>query len=125
LTAVIPCDGQVFPAKGILGGHDGTLGESWRIGADGKRTRLPNITTVTIRPGEWLHGLDTSGGGYGDPCERDPQKVLHDVRELWETPQRARDVYGVVLTGDAERGYALDMAATAARRAELRKGAAH
>ncbi|MEC9369309.1 MAG: hydantoinase B/oxoprolinase family protein [Pseudomonadota bacterium] len=125
LTAVIPCDGQVFPAKGILGGHDGTLGESWKIDSKGERTKLPNITTVTIRPGEWLHGLDTSGGGYGDPSERDPEQVLRDVEELWETPERARVVYGVVLTGNADRGYAVDVAATDKRRAKLRKGITH
>lgn len=122
LTAVIPCDGQVFAAKGILGGHDGSLGESWKIAADGVRTKLPNVTTVTIEPGEWLHGLDTSGAGYGDPLERDPEHVRHDVMELWETEARARDVYGVVLQGDADTGFTIDAAATEARRAELRTG---
>lgn len=121
LTAVIPCDGQVFASKGLLGGHDGTLGESWKIGADGKKTKLPNITTVTITPGEWLHGLDTSGGGYGDPLEREPEHVRHDVEERWETEERARNTYGVVLKESGRGNFQVDLAATEAQRSALRK----
>ena len=36
-----------------------------------------------------------SGGGYGDPRERDPELVRADVRNGLLSPQRARDVYGV------------------------------
>ena len=36
-----------------------------------------------------------SGGGYGDPRERDPALVRADVRNGLLSPQRARDVYGV------------------------------
>lgn len=121
LTAVIPCDGQVFPAKGILEGHDGSRGESWKISAEGDRIKLPNITTVTVEKGEWLHGLDASGGGCGDPLERAPELVLHDVNEFWETETRARDVYGVILLGNDASGYEIDAAGTERRRAELRR----
>ena len=66
------------------------------------------------------HGRDSSVGGYGDPLKRDPARVLHDVLEGWETEAKARDVYGVVLTGRVDDdSLALDEAATAARRAEL------
>jgi N-methylhydantoinase B len=40
------------------------------------------------------------GGGYGDPRERDPERVLADVREEKITVARARAAYGVVI--DAE-----------------------
>ena len=36
-----------------------------------------------------------SGGGCGDPRERDPELVRADVRNGLLTPQHARDVYGV------------------------------
>ena len=36
-----------------------------------------------------------SGGGCGDPRERDPEPVRADVRNGLLSPQRARDVYGV------------------------------
>ena len=62
--------------------------------------------------------------GYGDPLDREVARVLHDVLEGWESRDKARDVYGVVFTGDIDDDtLAIDAAATAARRAELR--AAH
>lgn len=58
------------------------------------------------------------GGGWGDPLERDPQRVANDVIEGYVSEDRARDVYGVVMKGRA----AIDVSATEKRRAEL-KGA--
>lgn len=121
MTAIIPCDGQIFAAKGVLGGHDGNLGHSYHIDASGRETKLPNITTVTVKPGEFLRGLDTSGGGYGDPLERSPQLVRHDVMERWETPERARGIYGVVLSGDDAENLTIDKEATDALRSRLRQ----
>ena len=42
-----------------------------------------------------------SGGGYGDPLERDPERVLADVQNGVVTVEGARAMYGVVLTSDA------------------------
>jgi N-methylhydantoinase B len=38
-----------------------------------------------------------SGGGYGDPVQRDPGLVRTDVAEGWISRERARDVYKVVI----------------------------
>jgi len=54
------------------------------------------------------------GGGYGDPFERDPERVLRDVRDGRVSAERARSDYGVIV--DAER-LGVDTAATA----ELRR----
>jgi N-methylhydantoinase B len=124
VTAVISCDGQHTPPRGVAGGHDGTAGETWRIGANGDETRLPNVIQVALRKGEVLRGRDSAGGGYGDPMTREPARVLHDVLEGWESRQKARDVYGVVFTGEIEdETLAVDEAATAALRRE--KGGHH
>ena len=40
-----------------------------------------------------------SGGGYGDPRERNPELVRADVRNGLLSPRRARDVYGVDTEG--------------------------
>ena len=48
---------------------------------------------------------------------RDPAAVLHDVLEGWVSRERAREVYGVVLS---ESGEDVDVAATEARRAPPR-----
>jgi N-methylhydantoinase B len=56
------------------------------------------------------------GGGFGDPILRDPQAVLTDVREGLVSDRMAREIYGVVIVDDA-----IDVAATAARRDEIRR----
>jgi N-methylhydantoinase B len=95
---------------------------TWRIGANGDETRLPNVIQVTLRKGEALRGRDSSGGGYGDPLSREPARVLHDVLEGWESREKAARVYGVVFTGEIEdETLAVDAAATDAARAAIRK----
>lgn len=59
-----------------------------------------------------------NGGGYGDPLNRPPVKVLEDVLDGFCTVADAREVYGVILDIDAET---VDMAATEKRRAAMQK----
>ncbi len=120
MTVVVSCDGQVNPPRGVRGGHNGPAAATYKVGTDGSEEKLPGVVECRLGPGEWVRGVDAGGGGYGSPLERDPARVLKDVLERWETVERARDVYGVVLSGSAEDdSLAVDAAATSARRAEL------
>jgi N-methylhydantoinase B len=70
--------------------------------------------------------MGSGGGGYGDPCERDPEAVRADVELGAVSHEMAATVYGVVL--DAQ--LAVDEHATAQRRRQiaaerLEKGARH
>jgi len=124
MTVAIPCDGQMFPPKGVNGGHDSPGARTFKIDLAGKEERLPGVAQVDLEPGEWLRGIDNSGGGYGSPLDRDPQRVLYDVAERWETVERARDIYGVVLAAsEDDLGFAVDVTATEERRSALRKAA--
>jgi N-methylhydantoinase B len=59
----------------------------------------------------------TGGGGFGDPLERDPEKVRTDVVEnMAVSAESARVIYGVRLKGDQ-----LDAPATEALRREMRQ----
>jgi N-methylhydantoinase B/oxoprolinase/acetone carboxylase alpha subunit len=67
--------------------------------------------------------LDTpGGGGFGDPFEREPERVLADVREGYISRAAAEKHYGVVVaeTEDGRRktedGLTVDAAATARKR---------
>src|SRR6185295_3940997 len=41
----------------------------------------------------------SAAGGFGDPLERDPEKVRHDVIEQRSvSAEAAREIYGVVIT---------------------------
>jgi N-methylhydantoinase B len=68
---------------------------------------------VTLADGETVISVCCSGGGYGEPLERDPELVRADVAEGWISAARARDVYGVVID---ELGH-IDGEATRALRA--------
>jgi N-methylhydantoinase B len=121
VTAVISCDGQHAKPRGVVGGLPGTPGSTWRVSGNGDRTKLPNVIQLLLKQGESVRGRDSSGGGYGDPLERDVKRVHHDVLEGWESRQKAHDIYGVVFTGEIEDdSLAVDEAATRARRVELR-----
>ncbi len=126
MTAVISCDGQHTQPRGVLGGLPGTAGETWLIQDNTQPERLPNVAQVTIDPGQRIRGRDSAGGGYGDPLDREVERVLVDVFEGWETREKARDVYGVVFSGEIEDDtLAVDVAATEARRDELRAARAN
>jgi N-methylhydantoinase B len=58
------------------------------------------------------------GGGYGDPLERDPERVAEDVREEKLSLQYARREYAVVLDPDT---LVVDAEATAALRRAARQ----
>jgi N-methylhydantoinase B len=108
------------PPKGTRGGGEGCRSQVSKISRDGREEPLPPIGLVELQPGEYIRGLESGGGGYGDPLERDPNRVRHDVLEGWITLPSARDTYGVVLKGRTEDGsLAVDGAATAAKRREL------
>jgi N-methylhydantoinase B len=76
-----------------------------------------------VKAGQVLRVVTTGGGGWGDPLEREPELVLRDVVQRKVSPEAARREYGVVLVAreaEVETGYAIDDAATAKLRGELR-----
>lgn len=107
VTFIYIADGHDNPAKGAKNGFDGVPAQAFlaRI-KNGLELEileeLPTIHHITLQPGEAIIGIDSSGGGYGDPLERDPKLVRHRVREGWISLGKARDVYGVVLDTDPE-----------------------
>jgi len=120
MTVVISCDAQVNPPQGVRGGQPGPAASTYKVRDDGSEEKLPGVVECRLEPGEWVRGIDAGGGGYGPPLERDPQRVLKDVLERWETTERANDIYGVVFSGSIDdETLAIDAAATTARRAEL------
>ncbi len=109
---------------GIFGGKPGAVGrlETYNSATPGEITQNPaKFSGLRVNPGDVVSYISPSGGGYGDPLDRDPQKVLDDVLDDFINIAHARDVYGVVLREtDDGYGWGLDLAATQARRAGLR-----
>jgi N-methylhydantoinase B len=64
----------------------------------------------------------SSGGGWGRPVDRDPERVLRDVRDEYISAAAARRDYGVVVLGDPVRdpeGLKIDWEATNALRSQM------
>lgn len=95
-------NGRVTPPRGVQGGQDALVGGNFKVAADGSSTALQGYVVCPLRAGEWIVGLDNGGGGYGDPRTRDPQRVLDDVLEGYESGERAQKIYGVALKFDEE-----------------------
>ncbi len=110
-------EGHENPARGVRGGLTGAPSDGWKIDADGNRVDVPMAAAMEIVAGERVLSRTGGGGGYGNPMTRDPHTVYEDVIEGWVSPERARDVYGVVLSGTEPDRLGLDVAATEAFRA--------
>ena len=120
MTVVTMCDAHVNPPQGVQGGHAGPPAQTYKVSADGTKEKLPGVVECQLQPGEWVQGIDAGGGGYGNPLTRDPERVLKDVNERWETRERAKIVYGVVLSESAKnQDLKLDVDATAALREKM------
>ncbi|WP_372624200.1 hydantoinase B/oxoprolinase family protein [Falsiroseomonas sp.] len=110
-------DRRVHRPFGLYGGGPGAPSEN-RMDPDGENRLVPSKLTMTIRRGEVFRHVLAGGGGWGDPLERDPAKVLKDVRNELLSPERARTDYGVVLDTASRM---VDAAETVRLRAELRE----
>jgi N-methylhydantoinase B len=113
-------DGHERPPHGIHGGGPGQLASAALCEAGQEKEPMPGTAAIVLKPGDYVFNVTASGGGFGDPLERDPAAVLHDVREGYVTPAAASSIYGVVLTGEtSDDSLAVDEEATVARRIEL------
>ncbi len=72
--------------------------------------------STSMREGDVYHVVSQGAGGYGDPLERDPERVVDDIERALVTPEWAERDYGVRLAADGT----VDEAATRARRDEIR-----
>jgi len=125
MHAAYVTDGFVNPPRGTRGGGDAAPSIPYRVLADGSEQPLEPIAQVEIAPGELLGHALSGGGGYGDPLEREPERVRDDVLSRWVSFARARDVYGVVFVEEVIADeLEVDVEATAAQRQRLRAAAA-
>jgi N-methylhydantoinase B len=98
-----------LPNSGVAGGRPGGGSELWIHRPDGSREAVDNHTMgVELRAGESFEFKSSSGGGYGDPLERDPQAVQSDLALGRITSEAALDIYGVVIDSTGVDGPATE-----------------
>ena len=104
-----------FQPWGVAGGGCGRSAEAvLNPDAPGMRN-IGKIDVLELQRGDVLRMITPSGGGFGDPFQRDPGLVLAEVIDGLLSPAQAISQYGVVIAGGS-----IDTAATAALRARPR-----
>jgi N-methylhydantoinase B len=108
----------VLPPFGVRGGGAGARNAFWvrRGGARVDPSPLPGkVGGFPLLADDVVVMESSGGGGFGDPLEREPVRVLADLAQGYVTEAAARDAYGVVLAGGA-----VDPVATRGLREALR-----
>ena len=107
-----------FPAWGVAGGMGGGLSRVvLNPGTPGEREIRAFSDDNHWKRGDLVRIYTAGGGGWGDPLERDPDRVLDDVKDGFVSLESAFDHYGVLIDPAALE---VDAPGTTARRNEAR-----
>jgi len=111
---------HIIAPLGVAGGGKGATGDILVNPGREDEKRLPTrYADYPLKGGDDFRLLTPGGGGYGDPLNRDPVKVLADVSEGYVTPASAREIYGVILREESGV-WKIDEAATRVARSKAR-----
>jgi N-methylhydantoinase B len=100
-----------FQPWGREGGAPGRNGETWLHAPGEPPANLGKLDLLRPPPRATLAVRTAGGGGYGDPYDRDPERVLADVLDGLVSTEQAREAYGVAIEDSR-----VDAAATSALR---------
>jgi N-methylhydantoinase B len=103
---------------GLRGGVAARRGRAFVVRRDGRREELPSKQMLVLHPGDQLWEYVAGGAGWGDPLERDPDRVAADVTDGKVSREVAAEAYGVILSAD---GTAVDHDATKRCRDAIRE----
>ncbi len=93
---------HLFPPWGAAGGRDGSPNYVQVVRAGGHaEPPIGKASRLLLRRGDLVRLVTGTGGGYGDPREREPALVRADVRDGLITAADAAEVYGI---GPGEAG---------------------
>jgi N-methylhydantoinase B len=114
-------DGFLVDHHAVAGGQISPRNQQWLIRAKtGQKEMVPaKRGPFFLEHGDQFIQLSRGGAGVGDPAERDPEKVRWDVLNELVSPERAQQVYKVVIAPDT---FEIDQEATARLRASSQGG---
>jgi N-methylhydantoinase B len=114
---------QRFAPYGLFGGKPGTLARTV-INPGPDEQLIHGKESREFAYGDILSFQQSGAGGYGNPFDRDPARVLDDVLDDYVSVAAAREQYGVVIAGTG-RHLRIDDAATRELRTQVRSFSAH
>lgn len=118
------CDGETYPPHGVVGAPPVACGEMYlKRGGKRKKEIFNTMDMTDVYNGDILIEKAMGGGGWGNPFDRDPDKIKLDIRDKFLSIERARYAYGVVVT-QKEKGnpetYEIDKKATEGLRKRIK-----
>lgn len=84
-----------FPPWALDGGREGSPNYVRVIRKDGSEEKYAFVSGLVTHTDDVIRVVTGSGGGMGDPKERDSRLVEEDIRNGLITRERAREIYGV------------------------------
>ena len=115
-SLIVRSDRADHPPYGLAGGGTGAPSSNVLVSPDGAEAPLPAMFSTTIETGDVYVHCTAGGGGWGDPFQRAPAAVVHDVANGKVSEAAARERYGVEIGDDG----LVDLEATTALREERR-----
>lgn len=82
-----------FPAEGLSGADSGGRARAARIRPE--KELLPRKGRTVLSPGDFIELTTAGGGGFGNPEERDIDKVKEDLRNDLISEDAANNLYGL------------------------------
>ncbi|WP_059050749.1 hydantoinase B/oxoprolinase family protein [Paenibacillus senegalimassiliensis] len=99
-NGIVGCEGDRHfnSPPGLFGGGDGQPASLVKNpGTDQEEAMPSKVSADYFKAGDVVQVISPSSGGYGNPLERDPQLVLHDVLDDFCYLENAEADYGVVI----------------------------
>ncbi len=108
---------QLSPSWGLFGGKGGAPNHVVLNPGQPDERRVNKLTDHWLSEGEVFSTRTGGGGGWGDPLDREPERVLEDVKRGYVTVEGARRDYCVIVDPDT---LIVDEAGTERLRADAR-----
>jgi N-methylhydantoinase B len=86
-----------FRPWGLRGAQEGSANYHQVLRADGSVETHGKVARTPVAKGETIRLVTASGGGYGDPRDRRPERVLWDIENGYITAEQAVRHYGLNL----------------------------
>ena len=92
---------QMTQPWGLYGGRAAAPNDCYIHRTSGEYEQMPSkFDAVVMNPGDLWVMRTGGGGGWGNPFERDPERVVRDVAVGLITAEQARSWYGTIVKGN-------------------------